>query len=273
MNKLAIFVEGQTEQIFVEQLLNVLAHDCEVSIEKRRGFGGRDSGRSFITLSSPSEKTPFYILLVDSSNDGRVLTDIRESYKGLCEQGYSKIIGLRDVYPHAYSDFRKLRRMVRKHMPSGKVLPVVCFAVLEVETWFIAEYTHFKKIHPRLTRRFIKDRMGIDPADPNIEEKIGPLLDELELSPAGYLNQIYKLVGRSYSKKKQQVINIVKVMNFKEVINEVPKRAHALGFFIRELKDFFDSVSDKELHLDFIENLDTDQRKSPLNDSPDNSGE
>ena len=273
MKKLAIFVEGQTEQIFVEHLLNVLARDCEISIEKRRGFGGRDSGRSFITLSSPKEKKPFYILLVDSSNDGRVLTDIRESYKRLCKQGYNKIIGLRDVYPHAYSDFRKLRRMIKKHMPDGKVTPVVCFAVLEVETWFIAEYTHFRKIHPRLTRNFIKKKTGIDPADPDIEERIGPLLDELELSPAGYLNHIYKLVGRSYSKKKQQVQNIVKVMNFKEIINEVPKRAKALGFFIRELKGFFDSVSEKPLHLDFIEDLDTNKRKSPFDDSTDNGSE
>lgn len=270
MKKLAIFVEGQTEQIFVERLLNVLAHDCEINIEKRRGFGGRDSGRSFITLSSPKEKKPFYILLVDSSNDGRVLTDIRESYDRLCSQNYTKIIGLRDVYPNSYSDFRKLRRTVRNHMPEGEIVPVVCFAVLEVETWFIAEYSHFRRIHPRLTRSFIKKKMGFDPADPDIEEKLGPMLDEMQLSPAGYLNKIYKLVGRSYSKKRQQVQNIVKMINFKEVINEVPKRAHALGFFIRQLKDFFDSVSEKQLHLDFLDDLDTNHGKPPLDDSADN---
>lgn len=271
MKKLAIFVEGQTEQIFVEHLLNVLAKDCEISIEKRRGFGGRDSGRSFITLSSPKIKNPFYILLVDSSNDGRVLTDIRESYKGLCKQGYDKIIGLRDVYPHEYKDFRKLRRTVRRLMPKGEIKPVICFAVLEVETWFIAEYSHFKRVHPRLTRQFIKRSTGIDPGDTNIEENLSPMLDDMELSPAGYLHLIYKLVGRSYSKRKQQVLNIMKVINFKEVINEVPKRAHALGFFIRQLKDFFDSISDRPLHLDFIEDLDSDHREPPLDNSSDNS--
>ena len=271
MKKLAIFVEGQTEQLFVEHLLRVLAKNYNISIEKRRGYGGRDSGRSFITLSSPKEKTPFYILLVDSSNDGRVLTDIRESYKGLCKQGYSKIIGLRDVYPNAYKDFRKLRRMVRQLMPEGKIVPVVCFAVLEVETWFIAEYTHFKRIHPRLTRRFIKKEIGFDPGDPNIEENLSPKLDELELSPAGYLHRIYKLVGRSYSKKKLQVQNIIKAMDFKEVINEVPKRTRALGFFIRNLKEFFDSVSGKSIKLNFLEDLDTNHRKPPLDNSSNNS--
>lgn len=271
MKKLAIFVEGQTEQIFVEHLLKVLAKGCDISIEKRRGFGGRDSGRSFITLSSPKVKNPFYILLVDSSNDGRVLTDIRESYEGLCAQGYNKIIGLRDVYPHAYKDFRKLRGTIKRLMPKGKIAPVVCFAVLEVETWFVAEHKHFRKIHPRLTLQFIKRETGIDLSDPNIEENLGPLLNELELSPAGYLHLIYKLVGRSYSKKKQQVLNIMKVLNFKEIINEVPKRTHALGFFIRQLKDFFDSISEKPLRLDFIEDFDTDHRKPPLDDPADNS--
>ena len=271
MKKLAIFVEGQTEQIFVEYLLNVLTKDCDISIEKRRGFGGRDSGRSFITLSSPMERNPFYILLVDSSNDGRVLTDIRESYKGLCRQGYDKIIGLRDVYPHSYKDFRKLRRTVNQLMPEGDIVPVVCFAVLEVETWFIAEYKHFRKIHPRLTRQYIRKQTGIDPGDPNIEENLSPRLDEMQLSPAGYLHLIYKLVGRSYSKKKQQVLNIMKVMNFKDIIYEVPKRAHALGFFIRELKGFFDSISEKHLKLDFIEDLDADEGQTPLDDSTDDS--
>jgi len=83
---------------------------------------------------------------------------------------------------------------------------------------------------------------------------------------------IYKLVGRSYSKKKQQVQNIVKELNFKEVINEVPKRVHALGYFIRQLKSFFDTVAEKPLKLDFIEDLDPDHRKSPLDDSPNDSG-
>ena len=241
MKKLAIFVEGQTEQIFVEHLLNYLAEDYKISIEKRRGYGGRDSGRSFITLSSPDKKTAFYILLVDSSNDGRVLTDIRESYEGLCRQKYDKIIGLRDVYPHAYSDFRKLKRLTSKLIPEGKITPVLCFAVLEVETWFIAEYTHFTKIHPKLNRRFIKKNTGLDPADPKIEETIGPHTEH-GLSPASYLRKIYKLGNRSYNKKRQQVLNLVKVLNFKEIVHEVPKRAHALGFFIRQLQDFFESV-------------------------------
>ena len=102
MKKLALFVEGQTEQIFVEQLLQYIAGDHGINIEKRRGFGGRDQGRSFITLSSPDGEAPFYILLVDSSNDGRVLSDIREEYEGLARQGYDKIIGLRDIYPHTH---------------------------------------------------------------------------------------------------------------------------------------------------------------------------
>jgi hypothetical protein len=244
MKKLAIFVEGQTEQIFVESLINYMTDHLQISIEKRRGFGGRDNGRLFITLSSPKISNPYYILLVDSSNDGRVLTDIRENFAGLVEQGYNKIIGLRDIYPNSFKDFRKLKRRVNQLVPQGGTTPVLCFAVLEVETWFIAEYSHFTKIHPRLTRKFILKKTGIDPGADNIEEALNPMKNELFMSPARDLNRIYKLVRRSYSKKKQQVINIVKVLDFNKLINEVPKRVHSLGFFLRELEDFFSTVAE-----------------------------
>lgn len=245
MKKLAIFVEGQTEQIFVEQLLNYVAASNGVCIEKRRGFGGRDNGRRFITLSAPEAKAPYYILLVDSSNDGRVLTDIREEYEGLSRQGYDKIIGLRDIYPQSYKDFRKLRRFAKNLVPKGKIKTEVCFAVLEVETWFVAEYKHFKKIHPRLTPRFIKERTGIDPSCEDIELTLNPEKDENYSSPAADLNRIYNLVKRSYNKKKQQVLNVMKVLDMKEIVNEVPKRVHSLGFFLRQLEDFFASVQEE----------------------------
>ncbi|MCM8535126.1 MAG: hypothetical protein NE334_04250 [Lentisphaeraceae bacterium] len=245
MKKLAIFVEGQTEQIFVEKLIFYIADSYDICVEKRRGFGGRDHGRKFITLSSPEIEAPYYILLVDSSNDGRVLTDIREEYDGLIAQGYDKIIGLRDIYPHEYKDFRKLKKLSKHLVPKGKVQPVICFAVLEVETWFVAEYKHFKKIHQRLTPQFIKKRTGIDVTSGNLENELYPFKDELRNSPAADLNRIYNLVKRSYSKKKQQVMSIMKVLNMKEIVNEVPKRIPSLGFFLRQLDDFFSSVQEE----------------------------
>ena len=243
MKKMAIFVEGQTEQIFVEKLINHIAEDYHIGIEKRRGFGGRDNGRSFVTLSSPEKKSPFYILIVDSSNDGRVLTDIRENYHRLKRQGYDKIIGLRDIYPHQHRDFRKLRRVVNRLLPKASVEPDVCFAVLELETWFIAEYTHFERIHPRLTRKFIIKKTGIDPADKNIERRLCPEKDKLLLSPAGDLDRIYKLARRSYSKKKQQVLKIVAAMDFKFMLSDVNKRVKSFAYFVRHLEKFFESVS------------------------------
>jgi hypothetical protein len=40
MNKLAIFVEGQTEQLFVEKLILEVAGENNVRIEKRKVTGG-----------------------------------------------------------------------------------------------------------------------------------------------------------------------------------------------------------------------------------------
>jgi hypothetical protein len=246
MKKLAIFVEGQTEQIFVESLLFYLTRSHDISVEKKRGFGGKNNYRHFITLSSPDGDAPYYILIIDCSNDGRVLTDIRDEYDGLMRQNYDMILGLRDIYPHSHSDFRKLRRIANNLMPDyGPVKPIICFAVLEIETWFIAETSHFRKINPRLTRKFIKKMTGIDPFDQNLETSLAPENNEFRNSPASELNRIYKLVKRSYTKKRKQVTNLVRLLNMQNMVHEVPKRIHSLGFFIRQLEDFFESVKAK----------------------------
>jgi hypothetical protein len=246
MKKLAIFVEGQTEQIFVEKLLYYITNTFDICISKKRGFGGRNNGRRFITLTAPDIKAPYYILLVDSSNDGRVLTDIREGYRGLQKQGYDKIIGLRDVYPHSLKDFSKLKRFTKTLTPKGKLDTTICFAVLEVETWFIAEYKHFHKLHPQLTPQFIERSTGINPRDKNIEQSLIPEKNNLHNSPAADLDMIYKLVKRSYSKKKHQVLNVMKVINMNDMVNEVPKRVKSLAYFLQQLDDFFAIVQEAQ---------------------------
>ena len=45
MKKLAVFVEGQTEQLFVERLLEEAAGKKQICIEKRQAFGGRPTVR------------------------------------------------------------------------------------------------------------------------------------------------------------------------------------------------------------------------------------
>lgn len=56
MRKIAIFVEGQTEQIFIEKLLIEAARKRNISIEKRQASGGQSAKRRLrlIEASAPS---------------------------------------------------------------------------------------------------------------------------------------------------------------------------------------------------------------------------
>lgn len=75
MNKLAIFVEGQTEQIFVKKLvLSVGDHvNVEVRIECASG-GKRGTGRSFVEITGTNKSNghEFFVLIIDCGQDERV---------------------------------------------------------------------------------------------------------------------------------------------------------------------------------------------------------
>lgn len=240
MKKMAIFLEGQTEQIFVERLLETMSQRDDIVIEKRRGYGGKKTGRHFITLKSA--KSPkvddFFILLVDCSNDGRVLSDIREQYHSLIKQGYSKILGLRDVYPRKVEELHRLKSMTGILLPKSPIRCRIVFAMLEIETWFIAEYTHFRRIHPSLTRDLIEEELGIDPRSPDIETILRPEKDSLKTSPAGDLNRLYHLVGKGYKKSRHQVNQIVANLDYNFILETLPQHIQGLRIFLNHISSF-----------------------------------
>ena len=102
MNKLAVFVEGQTEQLFVEKLLQAIAGEKSITIEKRKAAGGGASAKRhcrFVEVSAARGDEQYYAMIVDCGTDSKVKSDIRERYERLTDSGFSTIIGIRDVYP------------------------------------------------------------------------------------------------------------------------------------------------------------------------------
>ncbi len=106
MKKLAIFVEGQTELYFVEKLLLEIGNAKELSIRKEVLSGGTrcPAVATLVGEIPASQETKYKILLYSSCNDEKVLSDIKERYAKLKSDGYSKIIGLRDLYPSRTSN-------------------------------------------------------------------------------------------------------------------------------------------------------------------------
>jgi hypothetical protein len=217
MNKLAIFVEGQTEQVFAEKLLSEVAGEKNVRIEKRKVTGGASCKRKLklIEAVKPDSGEKYYVLIVDCANDELVKSRILEEYDNLARAGYELIIGLRDVHPIARADIAKLRAGLPLYVKTKPIHVQFVLAVMEIEAWFLAEHTHFERIDTRLTVALIKSSLGFDPS-----------CDDMELrdQPASDLDAVYRLVGRRYSKRRSVVQRTVDVLDFARLYLELPSR-------------------------------------------------
>jgi len=201
--KIAIVVEGYTELIFIREYLccmfdyNVfircisILRDNEFD-DKIRGFGDKSS------------ENHFYLL--NANSDVLVVPQIIRMEDFLFEQGYQKIIGLRDMFSKKYKDEVPSREIIEAinqeiieiheiEIRENTTFPdkiKICFAIMETEAWFLGLHEVFEKIDKKLTVDFINKELEI-----NLQE-IDP---ETEIfHPATLVKKIYKLVDKNYGK-------------------------------------------------------------------------
>jgi len=101
MKKVAVFVEGQGEQIFVRHLLNYLIEPTKFSFECLCLRAGNLDRVPYTHKNEPAE---IHFLIINAQGDGSVLPAIKKREQGLLRQDYHKIIGLRDMYSQAYCE-------------------------------------------------------------------------------------------------------------------------------------------------------------------------
>jgi hypothetical protein len=237
MNRIAVFVEGQTEQLFVAKLFREIAGRRNLQVETWKGAGRHDRRRFQLLWRDPEHPdVQYYVLIVDSSNAENVASDMLSQYRSLADKGYSRILGLRDVYPvSGASAPAKLERVLGDYMarllPTPSIPVDVLLAVMEIEAWFVAEHTHFGKLDPTLTCERIRKEVGFDPSTDNVE-KIR--------HPSATLDQIYQLVGRRYTERKASARNTVNKLDGTLLCLDVPKRAPRLSRLLKHIDVFMD---------------------------------
>jgi hypothetical protein len=231
MKRLAIYVEGQTEQLFVAKLLKEIAGEKNIYIEQQKGKYGKKKERKFtvITASSKTTDQKYYVLIRDSGGDGQVKSDIREHCEFLAERGYLKILGLRDVFPAEYKDIPKILQVLKYAMPT-KYIPIqILLAIMEIEAWFLAETSHFAKIDSSLTIDVVKNKLGIDPSTQEVETIS---------NPAKELYEIYQLAGCAYNKRKDNCERTVEALDYSNIYVILKDKINGLGKFIDEIDSF-----------------------------------
>lgn len=222
MTKIAVFVEGLTEAELTVELLIALCGKRGIAIDLHKQFGGT----LHFLESRGTNTTALSALVANCSTDGQVKTQIRDRYAGLVAQGYTRIIGVRDVYPLLRTDIPALEAGKRVGLPTGPVPIDLHFAVMEVEAWFLDEITHFERIHADLTVSRLASA-GFDVANSQ-----GDTWDH----PAETLNAIYQLEGRAWKKTGDHIRRTVQALCMESLYTNARTRSSSLSSFIESLE-------------------------------------
>ena len=83
MRRIAFFVEGRTEMLFIERLIEAVANQDQVLIEKQEVRGGGKNGKvalSYTTVgvTRPVTNEEFYVLIYDCGSEDKVKIRIAE---------------------------------------------------------------------------------------------------------------------------------------------------------------------------------------------------
>lgn len=233
-SKLAVFVEGLTERIFVQRLLREIAGHNNIEIESVETAGrspGRERFVQRFVARAKDTGTPYYALLVQSGVDERVVSDLRDSYTSLVDAGFDDIIAIRDVYPNRRKDIDSMEQVMKEVLPSAPLDPAVILAVMETEAWFWAEHTHFERIDPRLSYGRLQEEFSFDPREIDPEETLA--------HPAAELGRAYGLVGQKYRKHRNEIERTVYCLDFDRMYLEMRERPMRLAQLLDRLDAFF----------------------------------
>ncbi len=209
MIKVAFFLEGQTEQIFIEKLLQqhigYQGQIVKINLRGRPSFLGTKN--RFKTRKSDN----YYFLLVNVGSDEKVVSVIKENLKAMTGQSkFQAIFGIRDVYPEVQrEDKNKLYISIRNQIPTDKVKIVL--ATMEIEAWFLADHNLFSQIDSRLTPGYIKKNLNhhnkpVDLVNDDPENRYD--------RPANIVKDIYNLVSFKYKKRKDDIHKITNKIDY-----------------------------------------------------------
>lgn len=238
MRKVAIFVEGQTELIFVRRFLSMIIDPSKLSFECMELVA---HGLSYVLFSYSSPSPEVHFMIINAHSDEGVLSSIDEREKNLIEKGgYEKIIGLRDMYSEIYTKLSHgainddvSNQIIQRHNLTIQKMTYrdrikLYFAIMEIEAWFLAMYNIFQRIDSVLTVEYIGEKLGFD------LRRIDP--QKAFYKPSNQLRDVFLLSGRYYNKKESDIENITSKMELADFDTATENnRCECLDAFYQEV--------------------------------------
>ncbi|MBF0338047.1 MAG: DUF4276 family protein [Nitrospirae bacterium] len=234
MIKIAFFVEGQTERIFVEKFLDeyITRNKYELSVQKN--IGNNKSAQKIFERKNPYAK--FYVLIHEVGNDEKVNITIREKAETMIKNhNYSYIIGLRDLYNPRYPDPHRRKQEIRDKLINAFYKPFdecnykdkikYILAIMEIEAWFLLDKDFFVKMTdnpPEVTRILDKENT-----------------EDYE-RPAKVIERLYRFSDKEYGKHKDDSYKIIYHLDYNFLCSdEVKARSDSWHCFVQCVDDCF----------------------------------
>lgn len=209
MIRTAIFVEGQTELIFVREFLLKTCDYQDISIDCYTLFSDSDLKETEYRFPNDAAKRHFQIL--NAGNDERVLTAMLKREKYLRNAGYRQIIGLRDMYGRKYREAVRGKTIApeinRKFIEGARAQLKhedmhFIYSIMEIEAWLLGLKKAFRRMDERLTPEYIREQLGYD------LDTIDP--ETYFFRPAENVSDLFAIAGKGrYDKSKADVSAIV----------------------------------------------------------------
>lgn len=233
LKKIAFFVEGYTEQYFLESLLLEIFAEKNIAIEisKIKGGSSIPIKISNIKSSNITDQTQYFVLIYNCGGDSNVKSYILERRQDLINAQYSKIVGFRDIYPNfTRGEIHKLQYGLKQYVPQKDIKIEFILSIMEIESWFIAEHSHFQKINQNLTAESVSEFFGYNISHYNTE-----LID----SPANKLNEIYNTVGEIYDKSTESIDRTIESLDYGNLYFDVREKINSLNELIESFEEIF----------------------------------
>ena len=240
MKKIAFYVEGQTEMLFMEKLIIEIAGQKNIQIEFQQ-FQGKKKPIKYISIKTTisTQNPQYYILIYDCMGDGSVKSRMLEDANSLFLQNYTEIIGLIDLFPNfSLADLAKLEKYIiggiqenGKTTPSLPAKTSIVIAVREIEDWFLAECNHYFHIDNLLNDILISTS----------ELKFNPWTDDLTIrkgSASKDLNAVYKLVGKDYNKHLETTSKTINCLDYANLYLNIRAKIPKLDELITKIDTF-----------------------------------
>jgi hypothetical protein len=212
MKKIAIFVEGQTELIFVREYLLKQFEYQGIDLECRNLF--KDEKIQSAEYDFPNKEAKVHFQIINVGNDTSVLQRILKREQLLWNAGYERIIGLRDMYSSDYIEAMKQPREIKPELNrkfiegTNKTLEQKAkepqnikfhFAIMELEAWFLGIPELWER--KGISNQSIKDKIGFDLSTIDPETTF--------LHPAETIKDILKIINEPYRKQASEVESLV----------------------------------------------------------------